>query len=116
MADGIVDMRMGCGSGLLYENFGWWVVCDKYDIRWLCRRGWYLVAGSWFTMFGDVLTSTVTSILLWCLPGGWSLRFGRGNQVVVASFVLLLWLYFFGFFVKSNKSRLIRAMVNGPCS
>lgn len=76
-----------------------WVVGlgDIYDIRWLCRRGWYLVAGSWFTMFGDVLTSTATSILLWCLSRGWSLRFGRGNQVVVASFVLLLWLYFFGF-------------------
>lgn len=88
MADGFVNMRMGCGFGLMYKNFGWWVVGDKSDIRWLCRRGWYLVASSWFTMFGNVLTSTVTSILLRCLPGGWSLRFGMGNQVVVASFVL----------------------------
>lgn len=42
---------------------------------------WWLVAGSWFIIFGDVLTSTVTSILLWSLPGGWSLRFGRGDEI-----------------------------------
>lgn len=43
-------LRLGCGSGLMYESLGWWVVCGMFDNRWVCRKARVVASCSWLTM------------------------------------------------------------------
>lgn len=56
MANGFVDMRMGCGSGLLYENFGWWVVASL--VTNLILGGYVEKGGIWWLVYGSQCLGT----------------------------------------------------------